>query len=155
MNATFVHRVKLKQNELDVNVTDSFPELWVTKAGLQFEVNTFQVRQLRILCIADLFNTFSTRAEVVLNEEKPRLAQILYTSRDSASCKYIRPLSRVFDSVVIIGRISKFSWQYFKNISIFQKISIFNWYYNNWSELALVPCSAMDLDRIMPRTQTI
>lgn len=92
MNATFINRTKLTQKELDVNVTDSFPELWVTKAGLQFEVNTFQVRQLRILCIADLFQVFSSRTEIVLTEERPKLASILYT-RGSASCKYIVCLS--------------------------------------------------------------
>lgn len=89
MNATFINKTKLIQRESDDNSTDSFSELWVTKAGLQFEVNTFQVRQLRILCIADLFQMFSTRTEVVLTEEKPRLASILYTTRDSTSCKYL------------------------------------------------------------------
>lgn len=89
MNATFINRTKLIQKESDDNSTDSFSELWVTKAGLQFEVNTFQVRQLRILCIADLFQMFSTRTEVVLTEEKPRLASILYTTRDSTSCKFL------------------------------------------------------------------
>lgn len=100
MNATFVNRTKLFQMESDVNMTDSFPELWVTKAGLQFEVNTFQVRQLRILCIADLFQMFSTRTEVVLTEEKPRLASILYTSRDSASCEYLFVLISFLRSVM-------------------------------------------------------
>ncbi|XKL63251.1 hypothetical protein PGB90_005615 [Kerria lacca] len=86
INASFVNTTKLTQSELDINATDSFSELWITKAGLNFEVSTFQVRQLRILCIADLFQVFSTRKEVVLAEEKPRLASILYTTRDSASC---------------------------------------------------------------------
>lgn len=56
--------------------------MYATKAGLQFEVNAIGPPQLRIACVADLFRTFSTRAEIVLSERRAKLelASVVYTT---------------------------------------------------------------------------
>lgn len=87
MNTTYLEYNTILGNDIaHHNETDSsFTELWISTAGIEFEVNTFQVRQLRILCVADLFQVFTTRTEMILQEEKPRLASILYTRDSSAA----------------------------------------------------------------------
>lgn len=49
----------------------------VTIAGLNLPVNTFLGGKLTIVCVADLFSVYSSRAEVILDEERPRLATVL------------------------------------------------------------------------------
>lgn len=49
----------------------------VTIAGLNLAVNTFLGGKLTIVCVADLFQVYNSRAEVTLDEERPRLASVL------------------------------------------------------------------------------
>ncbi|XP_054262494.1 uncharacterized protein LOC128986256 [Macrosteles quadrilineatus] len=61
----------------------------VTIAGLNLGVNTFLGGKLTIVCVADLFGVYSSRAEVTLDEERPRLASVLgnhHQAQGGASC---------------------------------------------------------------------
>lgn len=42
--------------------------------------------RLKVQCVADLYNAFKTQTELILEEDKPRLASVLGT-RDSESGK--------------------------------------------------------------------
>lgn len=50
-----------------------------TTAGLRLEVNTFLGGKLRITCVADVYGIYATKADVWLEEDRPRLASVLGT----------------------------------------------------------------------------
>lgn len=82
------------------DTTRHSPDLYATEAGLRFELTDgLQLRQLRVVCVADLFRTFSTRAQVVLDEPRPtRRTSVGYATADSTSASrksvFTRPRPR-------------------------------------------------------------
>lgn len=61
----------------------------ITTVGLEHEVTTFHNGKLRLTCIADIFRVYSTRTELYLDEERPRLASVLgQYNRNSCICLF-------------------------------------------------------------------
>uniref|UniRef100_A0A146LXC9 Ig-like domain-containing protein n=1 Tax=Lygus hesperus TaxID=30085 RepID=A0A146LXC9_LYGHE len=64
INASYISRTPVSLNKI------------VSQAGLEFEVNTFTQGKMRVTCIADVYGVYTTQTELVLDEEKPRLASV-------------------------------------------------------------------------------
>lgn len=62
----------------------------LTTAGIELEVDVsnFQGGKMRVACVADIYRIYSTQTEVVVDEERPRLASVLGT-RDSSSGTHV------------------------------------------------------------------
>lgn len=58
----------------------------LTTAGIDVEVDVsnFHGGKMRVACVADIYRIYSTQTEVIVDEERPRLASVLGT-RDSSS----------------------------------------------------------------------
>lgn len=50
---------------------------YVKTAGIEFQVTSFHLGKLKIVCTADVFRVYSVSSEIVLEEERPKLASIL------------------------------------------------------------------------------
>ncbi|KAK7592721.1 hypothetical protein V9T40_007473 [Parthenolecanium corni] len=86
VNASFHNRHQWTANGNEAHkMRSKSARLYATSAGLQRVVDGFEFRQLRIACVADLFQTFLTRAEIVLHQRNPKLelGSIVYTMSDS------------------------------------------------------------------------
>lgn len=62
----------------------------VTVVGLELDIegSTFQYAKVRIECEATMFQLYRSKVELVLEEERPRLASVLGT-RESSLGKFI------------------------------------------------------------------
>lgn len=80
MNSSFVLNVTD-----DVTVDDQGPPVRKTVAGLDFETmqDNFSNGRLHIVCNAYVFHLYQKKAEVILKEERPRLASVLGTRESS------------------------------------------------------------------------
>lgn len=58
----------------------------LTTAGIEVEVDVsnFQGGKMRVACVADIYKIYATQTEIIIDEERPRLASVLGT-RDSSS----------------------------------------------------------------------
>lgn len=56
----------------------------VTTVSLQVEVTKFQSGKLRLECVVQLYDVYSSAQELWLDEDRPRLASVLST-RDSST----------------------------------------------------------------------
>lgn len=58
----------------------------LTTAGIEVEVDVsnFQGGKMRVACVADIYKIYATQTEIIVDEERPRLASVLGT-RDSSS----------------------------------------------------------------------
>ncbi|XP_076621428.1 uncharacterized protein LOC143341912 [Colletes latitarsis] len=70
-----------------INVTDKLGDnqQLMTIAGLDFEIipDSFSYGKLHVICHANVFHLYKEQADVVLNEERPRLASVLGTRESS------------------------------------------------------------------------
>ncbi len=48
-------------------------------AGIEYEIQNFNAGKLKIICTADVYRVYSVSSEIVLEEERPKLASILGT----------------------------------------------------------------------------
>lgn len=103
-------------NTVDANGLE-FPvenhERKVTVIGLELDIegSTFQYGKMRIECRATMFQLYSSTVELVLDEEKPRLASVLGT-RESSLGSYFSidfisqiDIEMVFWGVIILGTV--------------------------------------------------
>lgn len=58
-----------------------------TTVGLQVEVESFQEGKLRLQCLVQLYDVYSTENQVWLDEDRPRLASVLGTRESSSAGK--------------------------------------------------------------------
>lgn len=70
-----------------MNITDKFGDnqQLMTIAGLDFETiqDSFNNGRLHIVCNANVFHLYKKQADVILIEERPRLASVLGTRESS------------------------------------------------------------------------
>uniref|UniRef100_A0A8D8WUI6 Ig-like domain-containing protein n=1 Tax=Cacopsylla melanoneura TaxID=428564 RepID=A0A8D8WUI6_9HEMI len=59
------------------------PTMYLTVAGIELEITSFQVGKLKIQCKAEVFQ-FESIKKIVLDEERPQLASVLGTRASSA-----------------------------------------------------------------------
>lgn len=55
------------------------PVKYIKTAGIEFLVTSFHLGKLKIVCTADVYKMFLVSSEIVLEEERPKLASILGT----------------------------------------------------------------------------
>lgn len=77
MNASFV-RI---ENLTKAQPTDT--QMYLTVAGIELEITSFQVGKLKIQCKAEVFQ-FESMKKIVLDEERPQLASVLGTRASAA-----------------------------------------------------------------------
>lgn len=75
-----------------MNITDKNDnQQQMTIAGLDFETmqDNFNNGRLHIVCQANVFHLYQKKADVILKEERPRLASVLGTRESSYIGRYI------------------------------------------------------------------
>ncbi|XP_065211368.1 uncharacterized protein LOC135839312 isoform X1 [Planococcus citri] len=84
-----VNNKKMKPSFENVTVIETNesvdPVKYVKIAGIEFQVTSFHVGKLKIVCTADVYRVFTVSSEIVLEEERPKLASIMGTSYDTAT----------------------------------------------------------------------
>ncbi|XP_024081718.1 uncharacterized protein LOC106660788 [Cimex lectularius] len=65
INASYISRSRVSGNKS------------MSRAGLEFEVNTFNLGKMNLTCVADVYGVYKTKSEIILDEERPRLASVL------------------------------------------------------------------------------
>lgn len=66
-------------------VTDTSSQRQITVVGLELDIEggSFQYGKVRIECEATMFQLYQSKVELVLEEERPRLASVLGTRESS------------------------------------------------------------------------
>lgn len=83
--------------------------LVVTTAGIQVEVDTFLEGRIKVRCVVDVYNVYSTQRELWLDENRPRLASVLGTRESSHGGASVRtsvvtPCIWLFVVSILFGR---------------------------------------------------
>lgn len=97
MNESYLVRFPVDGDETrmksDANgvVTETSSQRQVTVVGLELDIegSSFQYGKVRIECEATMFQLYRSKVELVLEEERPRLASVLGT-RESSLGKNIK-----------------------------------------------------------------
>lgn len=62
---------------------------YIKTSGIEFLVTSFYHGKLKLICAADVYRVFSVSSEIVLEEERPKLASILGTFETSTGISYL------------------------------------------------------------------
>ncbi|XP_008469727.1 uncharacterized protein LOC103507065 [Diaphorina citri] len=79
MNASYIRL----ENVTHAQTSPKTP-MYLTVAGIELEITSFQVGKLKIQCQAEVFQYKSVK-KIVLDEERPQLAQVLGTRTSSSA----------------------------------------------------------------------
>lgn len=82
MNASFSRIENVTSSSISDNGIPEIP-MYLTVAGIELEVSSFQVGKLSIQCEAQVFQ-FESRRRIILDEERPQLASVLGTRASGA-----------------------------------------------------------------------
>ena len=61
----------------------------IRTSGMEFNVTSFHLGKLSVVCIANVYNVFSVKNEIILDEEKPKLAPSIFNSYGTSTGKLL------------------------------------------------------------------